>query len=78
MKTTIEIPDALAHQAKELARREGATLRDLVLSGLRGELARRASSPTIDFHFPTAGGEGLVAGLTSQEALDRSYGLPSS
>ncbi|MGC0252359.1 hypothetical protein [Pseudactinotalea sp. Z1748] len=77
MKTTIDIPDALAQRAKEVARREGATLRELVVAGLLSEIERRSASSRIDFQFPTTGGQGLIAGLTPEEALDRSYGLPS-
>jgi Zn-dependent alcohol dehydrogenase len=35
MKTTIELPDPLFRRAKVLAARRGATLRDLVVEGLR-------------------------------------------
>jgi len=39
MKTTIEIPDAIAHQAKIVAAERRTTLRDLVLQGLEHILA---------------------------------------
>lgn len=77
MKTTIDIPDALAREAKAVAQRSGATLRELVLAGLRAEVDRRESAVKVDFHFPTVEGEGLVAGLAPEEAVGRSYGLPS-
>ena len=76
MKLTIDIPDALAEQARTVARRDGTTVRELVLAGLRGEVERRSAAARIDFHFPTTGGDGL-AGLTAAQALERSYGLPS-
>lgn len=41
MKTTIEISDALAEEAKALARREGTTLRALIEAGLRQVLRDR-------------------------------------
>lgn len=40
-KTTIELPESLLAEAKEVAVREGTTLRALVESGLRGVLDRR-------------------------------------
>lgn len=76
MKTTIEIPDALAVDAKEIARRDGATLRELVLAGLRTEIERRRlATPRVDFHFPTASGEGITPGLSPADVIERSYGL---
>ncbi|MCK0112464.1 type II toxin-antitoxin system VapB family antitoxin [Ornithinimicrobium sp. F0845] len=76
MKVTIEIPDALARDAQQVARRHGTTLRELVVAGLRMELEhRRGRTLRPDFHFPTVAGEGMVAGLGSTDALDRSYGL---
>lgn len=41
MKTTIEISDHVLAQAKRAAHRDGTTLRALIESGLRTELARR-------------------------------------
>ena len=40
-KTTIDLPATLLSEAKELAAREGTTLRALVESGLRNVLDRR-------------------------------------
>ena len=75
MKLTIDLPDALAEQAQTVARRDGTTLRELVLAGLRSEVKRRSTAARIGFQFPTTGGDG-PAGLTAAEALERSYGLP--
>jgi hypothetical protein len=41
MKTTIEIPDAIAHQAKIVAAERRTTLRGLVLQGLEHILAEK-------------------------------------
>ena len=75
MKTTIEIPDALADAARKTAREQRTTLRDLVVSGLRSELDRRESAPTADFHFPTYGGVGLALDVAAGDAIERSYGI---
>jgi hypothetical protein len=40
MKTTVELPDQLAREAKAFAREHGVTLRELIERGLRAELAR--------------------------------------
>lgn len=77
MKTTIDIPDALAHEAKAVAQRSGTTLRELVVAGLRAEVDRRQDSVSTEFHFPTASGGGLVEGLPAEDVVARSYGLPS-
>lgn len=77
MKTTIDIPDALAEEAKAVARRSGATLRELVVAGLRAEVSRRETVAPVDFHFPTAGGDGVGAELAPADVVARSYGLPS-
>jgi hypothetical protein len=42
VKTTIELPDDLAAEAKRIAAQSGTTLRSLVEAGLRAELERRA------------------------------------
>jgi Arc/MetJ family transcription regulator len=44
MKTTIDIPDALLAEARDRARAEGTTLRELVADGLRTVLDRGATT----------------------------------
>lgn len=41
MKTTVEIADAIAREARDLAARDGTTLRALIESGLRMVLRER-------------------------------------
>lgn len=79
MKTTIDLPDALASEARELARRQGASLRELVIAGLRSEVDRRrtSASPKVDFVFPTAAGEGLRPGIDPTRLTELAYDLPS-
>lgn len=76
MKTTIEIPDALAAEAKAVARLDGSTLRELVIAGLRHEVSRRSAREKVDFVFPTVAGQGLVVDLAPADAITRSYQLP--
>lgn len=74
MKTTIDIPDDLARQAKELARKDGSTLRDLVVGGLRHEVERRMTAqPIADFNFTTYDGGWLLPGVTSASMVELSY-----
>lgn len=60
-KTTIELPDALAEQARRCAAEAGTTLRSLIEDALRRELERRAVAapwaPRADLIFT---GEGLT------------------
>lgn len=45
MKTTIELPDDLAFEARRVAAESGTTLRSLVEEALRRELERLAERP---------------------------------
>ena len=74
MKTTIEIPDALAQEAKEIALAQGATLRELVISGLRAEVERRSAPTTVqDFRLHTVTGRGLRPGVDPQRLTELAY-----
>lgn len=77
MKTTIDLPDALAREAKELAHRQGVSLRELVVEGLRSEVARRSTVAEVDFVFPTVGGRGLAVDIHPGAVIAASYGLPA-
>ncbi len=78
MKTTIEIADALAREAKDLARTRGETLRTLVESGLRRELDahRTDDAGASAFRLRTAGGDGLRPGVDAARLTDYAYTVP--
>ncbi|AKU15556.1 type II toxin-antitoxin system VapB family antitoxin [Luteipulveratus mongoliensis] len=77
MKTTIEIPDALATEAKRIALSQGTTLRELVVVGLRAEVARRDEHPAErTFRFRTVGGRGMRAEAVGRPVSSLAYDLP--
>lgn len=57
MKTTIELPDALLEQLKDLAAQEGTTMRSLMEEALRRELDRRQNraDASSGFDLPLVG-----------------------
>ena len=78
MKTTIELPDELLRQVRDYSRSTGVTMRELMVDGLRSELARRrAPGPRADFVFTAVDGEGLRAGIDPADVIAASYGMPT-
>ena len=59
MKTTVEIAEDLFARTREVARREGTTLRALVEEGLRTALARREQRVAYQWPDLSVTGEGL-------------------
>jgi len=57
-KTTIDIPAALLSEAKEVAAREGTTLRALVETGLRSVIDRRRHGRDACFRLRDASVDG--------------------
>ncbi|MGL5928013.1 MAG: hypothetical protein ACRCY8_03670 [Dermatophilaceae bacterium] len=73
MKITVTIPDALAEEARGLARQQRCTLRDLLVSGLRSEISRRRNATRASFGFPSVAGRGPLAGLEPADVIAASY-----
>ena len=73
MKTTIDIPDALAAEARSVARDTGTTLRDLMISGLRSEIERRSTRPQGEFRLHVMGGNGLRVGVDPSRLTELAY-----
>ena len=65
MKTTIEIPDSLLKEAKELAASRGTTLKELVATGLHA-VVNDAREPThVSYRRHTVNGNGLQPGVST-------------
>lgn len=78
MKTTVELPDELLRQVRDYSRTTGVPMRELMIDGLRSELARRQEPRhRADFVFTAVSGRGLRADLEPEQAIATSYGLPS-
>ena len=64
MRTTIRLNDRLLEQAREEARRRGATLTALIEEGLRRELARsKETGPRPRVELPVFEASGLMPGV---------------
>lgn len=60
MKTTVEIAEDLFARTREVAQREGTTLRSLIEEGLRVALAKREEKSSYQWPDLSVGGEGLA------------------
>lgn len=63
MKTTVEISDALADEAKAVARREKTTLRALIEAGLRHVVRDRRRKARFRLRDASFRGKGLQPGF---------------
>jgi hypothetical protein len=68
VRTTLNLPDALAEEAKERAAAEGRTFTSLVEEGLRMVLERTPEASTRE-PLPTFRGGGFLIDLEDKEAL---------
>lgn len=75
MKITVDIAEGLFAQAREVAQREGTTLRDLIEEGLRAALARREQKTSYQWPDLSISGDGLAPDLDGswESILDRIY-----
>lgn len=71
MRTTVDIPDALLDRARERARRDGTTLRQILNEGLRTFLDDARRGPPERFELPKYGSGGLQPGIGERELFDR-------
>lgn len=80
MKTTVEISDALLQEARQVARADGTTLRELVETGLRAALLTRRRAGSFRLRDASVGGSGLsrgFRGMSGTAILDAAYGADS-
>ncbi len=73
MKTTIDITDGLAEEAKSLAAARGITFRDVVEAGLRRVLEDSATKKPFKLRKAGFGKGGLVPGVTWDEIREKAY-----
>ena len=59
MKTTVDLPDPLLEEAKQLAAEQGTTLKELIATGLRHVLRSRARPSCFQLRDAGFGGSGL-------------------
>jgi hypothetical protein len=77
MKTTIDIADALLEDAKQIAHREGTTLKALIEAGLRREIESRVKKPSFKLRDASVRGKGLhpdVQGMPLRQIIEVTYG----
>jgi hypothetical protein len=80
MKTTIDISDNLLNRARELARREKTTLKDLAEEGLQLVLSRRGQGSLTKIEPVIVHGQGLSSALKAKawaeirDEIYRGYG----
>ena len=65
MKTTIEIPDALLKEAKDVAAARGTTLKELVATGLHVVVDGARNPTRVPYRRHTVAGNGLQPGVSA-------------
>lgn len=76
MKTTVQIPESLFDQARQVAQREQTTLKALVEEGLRRVVADRQRSAPFHLRDAAFQGNGIqpgLAGASWAQIRDMSY-----
>jgi hypothetical protein len=59
MRTTVDLNDELLAQAKDVARKDGVTLREVFETALRSEIARRSQDARFTLRDASFRGDGL-------------------
>ena len=72
MKTTVDIADALFHDARQIAAARSLTMRQIIEAGLRKVIAESAKPP-FKLQDGAFGGEGLVRPMNWDEIRDEIY-----
>lgn len=75
MKTTINIADSLMQRSKQVAAREGITLKELFEQALREALDKRESRAIFQLEDASVGGEGLHHGQSWDIPRELAYDL---
>lgn len=65
MKTTIEIPESLLQEAKDVAAAHGTTLKELVATGLHAVVDGARSPARVSYRRHTVAGNGLQPGVSA-------------
>ena len=65
MKTTVEIPDALLKEAKEVASARGTTLKELIATGLHAVVHDARTPAPVSYRRHTVAGNGLQPGVSA-------------
>ncbi len=79
MKTTVNLPDELVRAARELARRERTTLRELIETGLRAVVNQRSDGSSFTLKDASVAGRGLQPSFGNRswgEVRDAIYEQP--
>ena len=73
MRTTINLSDSLLLRSKEVAAREGITLRELFEQALRRALEERERGASFELEDASVGGDGLQAGQSWELPRELAY-----
>lgn len=80
MKTTVNLPDDLLREAREVARREHTTLKELIETGLRYVVQQRTSDTPFTLQDASVDGRGLqpqFRGARWEDIRDTIYSQPA-
>lgn len=67
LKTTVELPDVLLHEAKRMAVRERTTVKALIEKGLRTVIEQRPRRSRFSLRSASFRGDGLAAGASLRD-----------